>query len=236
MTVITDYDKINKALEPLQSNLVQYGQGHCFAVSEIVQITLDAAGIKSKLVECSLTMISMNPPWVRLVGISNPNLKDSEVDTHMICVTETTPEFIVDLSVGHAMIIEVSTQEDEPLLLANHVSTNGVHYVYKQKARPMMPPMLNQNIVSRIRSDRELRKSVNWLKWAVIVSISISTLNASRGAYDFYQVYIDKENYWGPSQVEQLNNKILQLEEMIKLPLDDRGKLVEKNREAAAPE
>ena len=73
--------------------------------------------------------------------------------------------------------------------------------------------MLHQrSILDRIQTDVNIFKSLKFLKYMIIAAIVVSMLNASRGFYDFYQVYVDQENSWGPSGLERIIGKIDTLE------------------------
>jgi hypothetical protein len=61
------------------------------------------------------------------------------------------------------------------------------------------------------------------------VALTISTLNALRGAYDFYQVYV-AENYWGPGTLQQIDERLDTLEDLLIVPPDQRRQYLEKQK------
>jgi hypothetical protein len=73
---------------------------------------------------------------------------------------------------------------------------------YRENPEPQFPPAYNQNSLARMRSERDIRQNLNWLKIIVITLLTISSLNAVRGFYDFYQVYVAQNN-WGPESVSR---------------------------------
>ena len=200
---------IEKVINELDADgLILTGQGFCFAMAEIVQTKLAEKNINSRLVECQLTIIQKSPPALKLVGHSlKSQATPDQFDTHMVCVTETNPAFLIDLSIGYRLVIPASAEASGIIAESTEASGN-IRLLYRQKETPSFPPILNQNIVSRIKSDLEMRRTVNWLKALVIGLLVISTLNAARGLYEAYEVWIRPDNYWGPDAIQQLENKI----------------------------
>jgi hypothetical protein len=70
--------------------------------------------------------------------------------------------------------------------------------LYKQKTNQKIGEVYYKTFVDRINTDNKIFKSLNLLKILVVVALTISALNFTRGAYDFYQTFINDSNSWGP--------------------------------------
>jgi hypothetical protein len=218
MTTDKIKQKIDQVISELDADgLILTGQGYCFAMAEIAQTKLAEAGIQSRLVECQLTMIQKSPPALRLVGhgvMATAPGQNNQFDTHMVCVTETTPAYLIDLSLGKQLIFPAAEQPSGQI--ADNIDPSGnLRLIYRQKETPSFPPILNQNIVSRIKSDLEMRASVRWLKILVTALLAISTFNAARGLFEAYEVWGHPDNYWGPDAIQQLDQKIDRINEQL---------------------
>lgn len=134
----------------------------------------------------------------------------------MVCVTETTPAYLIDLSLGANLVVPTTVKESG--VISDCENKQGQRLIYRQKPDPLYPPVLNQNIIARMRSDLELRNTVKTIKWILIAAITVSTLNFVRGAYDYYQVYIDETNHWGPHVIKRIEQRLDGLENRVKSP------------------
>lgn len=210
--ILQDIEQAVKEIE--DQNLLLYGNGYCFAMAEVAQAQLATKGINSRLVECQLTAIKTDPPQMKLVGHGRLSNDNNNFDSHMVCVTETEPSYLIDLSLGERIVLP--TQETEGMIIATKEDP-VTKIIYRQKPKPIVPAAMNQNIVARIRADQELRSSVKWLKVFLILALTISTVNAVRGFYDFYQTYINTENNWGPEDIgrKKMEQRIEHLEEIL---------------------
>ena len=197
--------------ELAEKRVILNGHGYCFAMAEIVQTMLSKHNIASRLVECQLTLIQTNPPKVQLVGHGVKNGQDNEFDTHMVCVTDTTPAYLIDLSLGANLVVPTVVKERG--IIADCVNEHGQRLIYRQKPNPLYPPILNQNIIARMQADLEIRSTIKTIKWIVIVAIIISTLNFVRGIYDYYQTWVDDRNDWGPNAVQRIEKRLEKLEQ-----------------------
>lgn len=206
-------DQVIKELE--ESRVVLHGQGYCFAMAEIVQTMLKSRNVASRLVECQLTIIQRSPPAVKLVGHGVKVFENSnEFDTHMVCVTETDEPYLIDLSLGAAIVVPATAGSNG--LIANAEQNGGnLTVFYRQKENPSFPPVLNQNILERIKSDIKMRESIRWLKILVGTLLVISSINAVRGLYEAWEVWVTPDNNWGPAAIQQLDQKIDHINEQL---------------------
>lgn len=223
-----DYQTVMGVIKHLMdTNTLMYGQGYCLSMCDILYTLLKQKGIKSRLVECKLTVTSYNPPFLHIVGAEDErNRGHGNLDTHVVLITDTEIPMIIDASIGNIAggsqqyIVERVNGCDVETI-AEHV-IEGVTWLYTLKVNHRIPRVHEQSIIERMGTDRTIFKNLHWLKILVAVAIAISTFNAVRGAWDFYQVYIDDTNYWGPNHMRQLVDKVDQLEQLVKKPLEQR--------------
>ncbi len=223
-----DYQKVMGVIKHLQdTNTLEYGQGYCLSMCDILYTLLKQQGIKSRLVECKLTVTGYNPPFLHVIGSDDErNRSNGNIDTHVILITDTAIPMIIDASIGNiAMgreqyIVERVNGADVETI-AEHV-INGTTWLYTLKLSHRLPRVHEQSIVERMTTDRTIFKNLSLLKILVIVALTISAFNAIRGGYDFYQVYVDDTNYWGPSHMKKLVEKVEHLEELVKKPVEQR--------------
>lgn len=217
-----DYQKVMGVMEQLQATgTLERGYGYCLSMSDMLYTLLKQQGIKSRLVECKLTVTSQNPPFLHIVGADEPrNQQYGLTDTHVVLITETRIPMIVDASIGgitngqQPYIVERVNGADVETI-AEHTIGN-ITWLYTIKLNHRLPRIHEQSIIERLEMDRTVSKKLRWLKVLVAVALTISALNAARGFYDYYQVYIATDNYWGPSHIKAITEKLDQLETTIK--------------------
>jgi len=199
--ILDSVENINK------NGILARGAGYCFAMSEMIQTILANKGIESKLIEVKLTVMSQDPPMLKVIGHDNLNNK-GEIDTHLVCVTETDPPYLIDLSIYHLLqpskvipyiVADLDTTSLKGPLV--EYETMGSTWIYEEKTRPKLPAVYQQNMVGRIKQEQNLKKQLFWLKILIVASLTISSTNAIRGGYDFYQKYIVEDNDWGPGTI-----------------------------------
>ena len=209
-----EFRKIITILEDIKpTGLFNHSTGHCFAMSDICCNLLYQHGIKSKLVECSLTIIGTNPPIFHLVGHSGiiPRKEESEVQTHVVCITDTKYPVLLDLSIKspyqnipyiclplEMSLVNKEDGEKNNNIILRYKFDDNLQFTYTKKS-PCLPQIYEQDYLSRINSERKIKKTINYLKTAVTLLIIISTMNFSRGLTDYYYKYINRNNGFGLS-------------------------------------
>jgi hypothetical protein len=224
-------DTIKIVKELWDGGIILRGAGFCYSMSDLARIMLTQRGIPCRLAECKITIMSNDPPNLILIGhdglmYGGKSTNPSDVDTHVVVVTETEIPMIVDLSISHLRrdvpyIVERLTQGVSEDVLAD-IQYNGSRWTYYIKESVSVPSIHQQSIIQRIQTDQKVKKDIGWLKILIIAAISISSVNAVRGAYDFYQVYVLENNYWGPQHIKQLIEKVDDLDQLVRRPVDQR--------------
>ena len=226
-----DYQTVLKVVKELwDGGVILRGAGFCYSMADLTRILLAQKGIKSRMIECKVTVMSHEPPNLILIGhdglVYRGNAIDPDLmDTHVVVITDTAIPMIVDTSIAHIrqdvpFIIERAVNTSSEILASLELGTSKWTYYCKESVA--VPKIHQQNILERIKTDQEVKNSMKWLKVLIGVALVVSSLNFLRGGYDFYQVYIDDTNYWGPSHIRQLVDKVDELEDLVRKPQDQR--------------
>jgi len=214
----SDYEKVCRVIFRLMESGVTFAaKGYCISMSDIVYTLLNQVGIKCRIVECAVTINNKQDNKLYVVGYDN--LKDVEhcEDTHVVVVTETEVPMIIDVSIAHLLpnnlqgIID-SLQNSE--ILAN-INTNFVDLTYKEKTNFKIPLLHQTSIVDRIKTDMFIFDNIKVLKSLVVIALLVSSFNAIRGLFEYYEVYVNSTNDWGPVAVKSINERLDKIEVMI---------------------
>ena len=223
-----DYLKVMSVMEQLDvTGTLERAYGYCLGISDMIYTLLKQQGIASRLVECKLTVTSQNPPFLHVIGADDPRNKQYGLtDTHVVVVTETDIPMIIDASIGaitkgfQPYIVERVNGQDMDTIADHQI--DHVRWTYSTKINTRLPKQHELSIIDRIKTDRTVINNITLLKTLVVIALLLSALNAVRGAYDFYQVYINEANYWGPKHIKDLHDKIEHLEELVRKPINER--------------
>lgn len=194
-----DYQRVLKVVKKLwDTGVILRGGGYCYSMSDMAKTLLGQAGIKSSLVECKVTIMGNDPPTLTMIGHDgsmpirdNPN--PDEMDTHVVVVTDTEIPMVIDLSIGHIQadipyVIERATSPEPDIISKIDFKTSV--WIYQRKESISVPSIHQQNILEKLRTDKQIKKDLAWMKVLIVVALIISGLNAFRGAVDFYHTYI----------------------------------------------
>jgi hypothetical protein len=219
-----ELDTIKQVLsEFVENNALTLGQGYCISISDMLNSALRHRGIKSKMIEVTLTYSVTDRDgkiFTEYVGFDDIP-QPGKIDTHVVLITETTPPYLIDGSIQHMMppnvhaIIEEVPFKSDVLLHSNFVNY-GIQITYKLKAQQKIPVLYQKSILDRIQTDNNIFNNLKLLKILIAVALIISSLNAVRGSYDFYQVYFNDENYRGLSGIEKINERLDRIEKNTK--------------------
>lgn len=207
------YKKIKNVVNELYlSGLVETGSGYCLSMSDIVHKLLHKEGIKSTLVECNLMVMVKNPPGLYLMGYKgfHEDTYDStkKMENHIVCVTKTEIPILIDLSISHidknifficSPILNAETHTN----LAEFEFESST-WTYTERLNSELPQLHEKSIIDRIKEDQRVSKEIKFIKLIMIILFFISSTNFVRGAYDFYQKYINTTNGFGPNKTEMI--------------------------------
>lgn len=203
----------------IENGLVHLGKGYCISMSDIIYTLLLQNGIHSKIIECQLTVTNKETNTTSLIGFDNLRGSEGQVDTHVVIVTSTEPAILIDMSILHMLpnnlygVIDSVKRLDNNIIL--NINTPQVDLTYQEKKKDTIPLLHQKSIIDRINTDITIFKNLRILKIAIFVALIISSLNACRGLYDYYLVYVDRTNYWGPKTTKEMYDKINSIEEKL---------------------
>jgi hypothetical protein len=218
------YKEISSVLTNMvKCGVIDLGSGYCISIGDMVSSALKARGIDSKIVECQATITyhDCNPPDIRFIGFNNMSIP-GEIDTHVVVVTTTDPPFMIDASIPHrlprgsyAILEPIKTpQLTNNNLIKTKFDKHNISVLYDEKKLQHVPKNHQVSIIERVETDRKIFKNLSSLKLLVIIALTISGLNALRGTYDFYSVYI-LENSWGPRAIKSLDDRLDKIEDLL---------------------
>lgn len=195
-----------------QSGVMWLGRGHCISMAEIVRTALTEVGIKTRIVECQMMLMNNtnDPPFISTVGydgVCNPG----EIDTHVVCVTDTPIPMIIDASIGHRLPDQSRIVVDELTSQQNgifcDIEVGGIKLIYQQKNNPKVALQYQQSILERMTTDKKVFDNIKVLKALVLLAVVVSGLNAARGFYDHYQKYYNDQAKVGISAFEEIEDR-----------------------------
>jgi hypothetical protein len=217
-----EYKQIVEILERMErTSLIWIGRGQCISMSDVICTALFQKGIKAKMLECQavITNNNVNPPESISIGFDNSTV-NNQIDTHVICVTETEIPMFIDASISYLLPENKKIVVDEVLNLPNRVFSNitvdGFDLTYQQKTTNKVIFEHQKSILERIETDRKIFNNLNFLKIFVSLALLVGVVNSSRGFYDFYQKYYSSDNLIGVSATELILERLNSLENKIK--------------------
>lgn len=159
-----------------EQNLLSLGAGYCWGMCDLVWQRLADRGIKSRIVECELTISCSDPPTFAVIGANGKPGHPNEVFTHTVIVTEHERPLLIDTSIAHylpqpfAWVCAISDTTNNQL--ANAVRGNWT-LTYRPKLNPKYPALHQANIIERINLDQEIRRSIDFNKKLAFAAIAI---------------------------------------------------------------
>jgi hypothetical protein len=217
-----EYKQIVEVLERMdRTSLLWLGRGHCISMSDVICTALFQKGIKAKMVECQavITNNNVSPPQTVSIGFDESSQSD-QIDTHVICVTETEPPIFIDASISYLLPDNKRIVVDEVMNFSyrifSNIKTEGFELTYQQKTTNKVIFEHQKSILERIETDRKIFNNLNFLKICVALALLVGVVNSSRGFYDFYQKYYSSDNLIGVSATELILERLNSLENKIK--------------------
>ena len=236
-----EYQKIMDIVQGLwEGHVITRGTGFCLSMSDLVHNLLkQQAGIDSIVTECKLTVFTNNPPTIKLIGhegmVTYSNVNN--LDTHVICITKTKTPFLIDLSVCNVIpyvkyIVEPLVSAVEPREIATFIIGDS-KWIYQEREQLRLPQIQQSNMLQRWRTDNLIFSKIKLLNILIGIALFVSTLNAIRGGYDFYQVYFEPKNNWGPDTLQEIKEHLDSIDnklqpEQLRKRIEDSGLIVER--------
>jgi hypothetical protein len=196
------YVKTKEIVEDLvNSGMLRFGSGYCLSMSDVVLKLLHKEGISAEMVECNLMAMTKSPPGLVLVGykgfMENTIGVNQKIDNHVVCVTKTKIPILIDLSVGH---IDPQVPYICEPILTEHSHTDLAEFdfetstwTYQTREESELPKLHQKSILNRIKNDIRIDNEIKFIKYFLFVLFAVSSLNFTRGAYEFFYTFIHPE-------------------------------------------
>jgi len=173
-----DYKTICEAISHLdRMGLIQRSTGHCMSICDIIQKLLTQYKIKSYLVEVKVLIFPTDSQRLYPIGFDEETKNTSQIDTHVVVVTDTSTPFLIDASVGYRLpkpfkvIIDSADKDGYGLFNINHPECK---ITYEQREGYKLPKLHQEYILDRIGSYRKMTDDINFIKMLIYVSIILS--------------------------------------------------------------
>ena len=193
---IPEYKIVRETVDRfIDSGVVHISSGQCLSASDMVHMALLHQGVKSHLVECQLLINYKNDPENPVfIGVSGIKLRSAgELETHIVCVTDTEPPMLIDTSISYllpygtlAVISEVANGDSR---VFGSVKTEAIELIYQEKATHMVALAHQTSILNRIATDRSFRKDIDLLKKLIYLGVILS-------AFGFIEVMLKIFKVW----------------------------------------
>ncbi len=213
------YIKTKQIIEDLiHSGMLRFGSGYCLSMSDVVLKLLHKQGISAQMVECNLMVMKKNPPGLVLVGykgfMENTIGTNQKIDNHVVCITKTKIPILIDLSIGH---IDPEVPYICQPILNEHSHTDLAEFefesstwTYQSRDEAELPNLHQKSILNRIKTDIRIDNEIKFIKYFLFVLFTVSSLNFTRGVYDFYYTFIHPEAH--PTRHLELKKELEQNE------------------------
>lgn len=179
-----------KKIQTVMNNLVQTGMierfsGNCIGASDLIQNYLNDVGIHSKLVEVKVSFIYKQDgaEGFYFLGYDNLLKNPSDIDTHVVVITETDVPMVIDASISHLLPFP-----KDKLYICERINVNDleimatydygvVKLTYRIKGNLRIPSLHQKTILQKEVETRKHREMLRALKVLVWVSIGITGIN-----------------------------------------------------------
>lgn len=192
------YKKIKKVCARMvRQGVINMGTGYCLSMSEMIMVALKQQGIKSKLVECSLTMLKEgDESSYEFVGFNaNKGGMEGFIDTHVVVITETDHPILIDASISHRLPrqhpVIIDSAIAEPGFLGNfNYADHKLKVTYQEKKIQKISWLHQESIIDRIGTDKKIFDQINVLKKLNYVGIGLSIFAVIAVINQFFRWFV----------------------------------------------
>jgi len=187
-----DYKTVQRVILDLYyGGIIQKGGGYCISMSDMIRTLLLQNGIDASLLECKLTIIKTNPPGLSLIGHHGLRKSNdfSDIDTHIVCVTNTTIPMLIDLSIhdfqpGIPFICEringvnIKDETDQSSdVISKYEFGNNSTWIYQTREVQRIPRQHQIGIIDRFKTDARVFDDIKWLKILSYLGVAFAVVN-----------------------------------------------------------
>lgn len=203
-----EYQKVIGLVNSLwESGVIRRGSNFCLSMSDLIHQMLALHNIRSRVIECKLTVLGIDPPGYALVGHNGLRfrlggaLDPNNYDTHVVCITETKIPMLIDLSINHLrkevqFICErmnglnnaTAATVSKPEEVLAHYNFGASTWTYQAKVVGNLPVLHQRSILDRIELDRKVSNSIKWLFVMNGIAILLTLANLLRGVITHLQL------------------------------------------------
>jgi hypothetical protein len=189
------YKTVMEIIQKLdQQGVLELSQGNCVGTCDIMQKLLNSHGIKSKIVETALTIVTLRRGQdvdYKFMGHDNLSFP-GQIDTHTVLITDTPIPMLIDLTIsrwlppGHPYVVEKVNSLDPAKIseyILGHDGETTVTYAPKTVVR--LPGISQLSMLERIANDTQTSNKIRRLSimfW-VLVAVGISNV-----LFNLYQI------------------------------------------------
>lgn len=180
---LPEYESVHRVVDSVvKSGLMHRFTGNCIGASDLIASMLRHEGIESRMVECFLSVknTNVNPPTYNFIGYDGLNMKEDQLDVHMVVVTKTKTPILIDLSIAHVLpdnipyiIGKVSDSEDT----FGEYEIDGLQFRYNMKKTPKLPALHQKTIIEKIREEEAIREKLKQLQLFVTIIAIFAAIN-----------------------------------------------------------
>lgn len=180
----TEIPAYNKVLQVVDKMLLlpisSRGHGQSLSMCEMLSSLLAQSGINSTLVETQVAVHDVSGDRVAFIGYSTrTDTLQSDTDTHVVLVTETTPPILVDMGIANklpgnarAVVEPVTTEKgDQVRVVINHPTCS---ITYDQREGFNLPILHQRSVLGRIQTDNKIFSQIDTLKRLNYIGIVLS--------------------------------------------------------------
>ena len=183
MNTEEQHKTIQRVIAYLQQNgIFDRLSQNCIAATEIISSMRLHEGIVSKTVECCLTVRNntTTPASYTLIGYDGI-AQQSQIDVHLVLVTETETPLLIDASIQYALpedthYIIAPISKDNTEVLAEF-SKDGFELRYTEKRSPKIPALHQKSILQKIKNDEIVKEKLKLLQTGVFVIGGFALVN-----------------------------------------------------------
>jgi hypothetical protein len=179
-----EYKKVDKVVSNLiVTGMLERFRNNCIGASDIIQNYLSDVGIDSRVIECTLSIISHSQDGEIFYFLGYDGIiKSGEIDTHVVVVTDTKVPMLIDMSISHILPSD-SKFVFQPLNGVDNVLSsynfNDTSLTYRNKQHVKFPALHQKTLLQKINEERKQKETFSFLKIMIGVAIAISILNFS---------------------------------------------------------
>lgn len=179
-----------------QQGILELSQGNCVGTCDIMQKLLNSHGIRSRIVETALTIVTLRKGQdVDYKFLGHDNLSfPGQIDTHTVLITDTPIPMLIDLTIsrllplGHPYIVEKVNSLDPTKISEYILGENGeTTLTYAPKQITRLTGVSQLSILERMNSDKNTSDNIRRLNIMFYVLLLVAVCNVLFNSYQIWR-------------------------------------------------